>query len=87
MSASVDFGFDWADPRTWLRSGMNVGKKAIGTGTPAEQIVSNLLIIVAAALSSAVTWGAGLLIVLLALPFLGFGFLRLVPGVNGRWPL
>lgn len=87
MSASVDFGLDLTNPKTWLRAGMNVGKKAIGTGSPAEQIVANLVVIITAALSSTVTWGAGLLIAFIALPFLALGFLRLIPAVNKRWPL
>lgn len=85
--AAVSFGFDIADPKTWFRTLMRVGLYAVGTGSAAEQIVSNVIIIVVASLSSAVTWGAGILIALFAVPFLALGFLRLILTVNQYWPL
>jgi hypothetical protein len=86
-STSVDLDFGLTDPSTWIPAAMRVGGYAVGTGTPAEQITASTLVIVLAAASSALTFGITLFVVLLALPFLAVGLLRLVPAVNERWPL
>lgn len=85
--AAVDFGFSASDPETWVPTIMDVGQRAIGTGTPAEQIVASALILVVAISASFVTLGATVLLIFIVLPFLFIGFLRLVPPINRLWPL
>lgn len=85
--ATVDFGFSGTDPETWLPAIMDVGTKAVGTGTPAEQIVAASVILVFAISASFVTLGATVLLIFLVIPFLFIGFLRLIPPVDAVWPL
>lgn len=89
MSASTDvsFGLDITDPSTYLATIRNVGFRALGTGTAAEQILANIIVIGFAIGSTSVGFALGIFVVLFALPFLGLGFLRLIPAVNARWPL
>lgn len=74
---SVDFGLDIADPATYWPTAKKAVGAAIGTGTPAEQVIAALVIGFAAIVSSTVTLGATLLIALPALFILApIGILR-----------
>lgn len=75
--ASVDFGFDVADPQSYLTAAMNVGLFAVGTGSPEEQIVAAAIVIVVGISSSFITLGATVFVVFLGLFFLAVGFARL----------
>jgi hypothetical protein len=77
MSVSIDTGFDLTDPSTYWRTAKTVFRAAIWAEDPLDQVVANTVIIIAAVLSSAVTWGAGLLIAGVALVFWTIGIVRL----------
>jgi len=83
MSVNVDTGIDLTDPRSWARAGIKYGKKAVWAEEPREQVATNLVIIVAAVLSSTVTLGATILIAFLAAPFFAIGVIRLVVDATG----
>jgi len=85
-TTEIDFGFSIGDPETYLPTIMRVGKYTIGTGSPAEQIVSAVVVLVGALVSTTLTLGATAVLVLLTLPFLALGFLRLIPAINRLWP-
>lgn len=87
MSASVDLGFDVADPSTYWPTAKRVVGYALGTGTPEEQMIANLVISFAAILSSLVSLGATLLVVLLTIPLFFIGVLRLWGPFNSVWPI
>jgi len=57
--------------------GLQIGKNAVWADEPVTQIATNLVVVVAAALSSAVTWVVGLLIAGIALVLLTVGVVRL----------
>ena len=76
MSVSIDTGFDITDPTTYWSTAKTVFRAAIWAEDPLDQIVANTVIIIAAILSSAVTWGAGLLIAGVALIFWTIGAIR-----------
>lgn len=76
--ASVDLGF--ADPREWFDTGVRVTKKAIYADDPVEQLAINVVIIVAAMLSSSVGFAPGLIIAMVALFFIGVALLRIIIG-------
>jgi|APHM01.1.fsa_nt_gi hypothetical protein len=85
--SDVDFGFNPRDPSTWLTAIWRVGVYAVGAGTVAEQIVASSIIIVGGLISTTLTLGATVLVVLLGFFFLGVGFLRIIPQINAIWPL
>ncbi|QZP37074.1 hypothetical protein [Halobaculum magnesiiphilum] len=80
MSASIDAGIDWFDPRTYLDIGRQLARNAIWAPDPFTQLVTNVVIIVAAMLSSSVGFAPGILIALTALFFIGVAILRLAYG-------
>lgn len=75
----------FTDPRSWFAWGRRVAMMAIWPPDPLTQIAVNLVIIIFAAVSSAVTWGAGLLIAIPALFFLGVGVARLSYRLLAGW--
>lgn len=77
MSASIDAGIDWFDPRTYLSLGRQLARNAIWAPDPFTQLVTNVVIIVGAMLSSSVGFAPGLLIAAAALFFIGVALLRL----------
>lgn len=88
MSASVDFGFDVTDPRTYWSTVKTVVGAAFGTGTPAEQIVAAFVLGVVAAGTTVVGFVTGVLVALFAwFVLLPIGVLRLWDPINARWPL
>lgn len=60
-----------------FKTGQSVAMQAVWADDPVTQIATNLVILVAAMLSSAVTWGIGLVIAMFAFVFLSIGVLRL----------
>lgn len=63
--------------RSTFSTGQSIAMQAVWADDPVTQIATNLVIVVAAMLSSAVTWGIGLVIAGFALFFLGVGVVRL----------
>lgn len=63
------------------------GRWALGMGSPGEQILATTIVGVVVLVSSTVSLGATLVL----LPVVAFwwliGWFRLIPGVNGYWPL
>lgn len=84
---NVDFGFDIADPGTYLPTAKNLVSTAIGTGTPSEQIVANILITTGLILSSSIGFLVGIPLAMASLFLLSLGVLRLWSPVGSRWPL
>jgi len=83
MSVNVDTGIDLTDPRSWVRAGIKYGKKAVWADEPREQVATNLVVIIAAMLVTTVSFGATIVIALLALPFLVIGVIRLAVQATG----
>lgn len=77
-SVDVGFGFDIADPATWLPTIWNVGTAALGTEGPVKMVVANVLISVVAISASVVSLGATLLVLAITLPLIGIGFIWLL---------
>lgn len=86
-ATSINFGFDIADPSTWIPALFHVGTFAAGTGTPAEQVVANAIVIAGALSATTITTGATIFLVFLSLPFLAVGILRFIPIVDQIWPI
>jgi len=63
------------------------GRWGLGMGTPGQQILATTIVGIAVLISSSVSAGATLVL----LPVVAFwwivGWIRLIPGVNGYWPL
>lgn len=56
-------------------------------GTPAEQILATTIVGVALIISSSVSFGATLVLVPVVAFWWIVGWIRLIPGVEGYWPL
>lgn len=76
-SAGVDFGLDITDPSTYADFVWEFGTKAAGSGTPQEMVVANVAISAFAIVSSYLTLGATLLVLVVSLPLLAVGLLWL----------
>jgi len=63
------------------------GRGALGMGTPAEQILATTIVGVALIISSSVSFGATLVLVPVVAFWWIVGWIRLIPGVEGYWPL
>lgn len=61
-----------------FNTGLGIAEKAVWADDPVTQIATNLVILVAAMLSSIVTWGIGLAIAAFALFFFLVGVGRLI---------
>jgi len=63
------------------------GRWSLGMGTPGQQILATTIVGVAILISSTVSLG----VTLVLLPVVAFwwivGWIRLIPGVGGYWPL
>lgn len=78
MSVNVSTGLSALDPRKWFKLGIKAVRWAFWGPDPLTQIAVNIVIFVAASLSSSVTWGLGIFIAVLALIGITIGVIRLV---------
>lgn len=60
---------------------------AVGTGTPEEQLVGALVIAAFVIVTSSIGLVGTVILVPFVLIFAGIGILRLIPIVDGHWPL
>jgi len=77
MSVGVETDLSVTDPRTWADFIWEFGLKAAGSGTPQEMVVANVTISALAIVSSYLTLGATLLVLVVSLPLLAVGLLWL----------
>jgi len=75
MSVGVETDLSVTNPRTWADFIWEFGLKAAGGGTPQEMVVANVAISAFAIVSSYLTLGATLLILVVSLPLLAIGLI------------
>lgn len=81
MSAAPGSGLIPRDTINWLQDRLT---DVVWADDPRRQVAANLLLFLAALLSSSVTLGATLVIAALALVFGTIGILRILYGLTGR---